>query len=77
MKNSLIKARILGIGVPIISVLGAWGLWQTGLDVSKIVGHFFAGAGIPAEIKILTERLVDKNTFKSNPFYYLCKVKQG
>lgn len=76
MKNSLLKAKVLGIGVPIVSGLGAWGLWQVGVDASKIASLILGGAGIPAEMKVITDRLVDRNTSKLNPFYYLWKAKR-
>lgn len=75
MKNSLKKAKILGLGVPLVSGFGAWGFWQMGLDITKIAGLLFGGASIPAELKVLTDHLTKKNELTANPFYYLWNVK--
>ena len=76
MKNSLNKARIMTIGVPIISGLGTFGLWQIGLDITKISGLLLGGISIPAELKLISDYLSEQNLLQTNPFYYLWKAKK-
>ncbi|WP_319479156.1 hypothetical protein [uncultured Draconibacterium sp.] len=76
MKNSLSKSRILGLGLPIATGLGALGFNQMGVDVTGIAGFLFGGLNLSAELKILTDHFTKKNELKTNPFYYLWNVQQ-
>lgn len=75
MKNSVIKTKVIGAGLPIVSGLGALGLWHFGIDISKYASLLLGGLNI-AELGVLTNYLTEQNTGKSNTVYYLWKVQK-
>lgn len=76
INNSLRKAKILGTGVPIVSAVGAWGLWQAGVDITQLQNILLGGLSVSAGLKILIDRMNERDKSQINPFYYLWKVKK-
>jgi hypothetical protein len=76
INNSLRKAKVLGTGVPLVSAVGVWGLWQAGIDVVQLQNIILGGLSVSAEMKILIERMNERDKSRINPFYYLWKVKR-
>lgn len=75
MKNSVTKAKIIGLGLPIVSGFGALGLWHLGIDVSKYASLLLGGLNV-AGLGVLSNYLTEQNIGKSNTVYYLWKVQQ-
>ena len=76
INNSLRKAKILGTGVPIVSAVGAWGLWQAGVDITQLQNILLGGLSMSAGLKILIDRMNERDKSQISPFYYLWKVKK-
>jgi len=76
MKNSVSNAKIMGLGLPIVSGIGALGLWSYGVDVSKYAELLIGGVNIAGMMKGLSNYLTEQNVGKPNSLYYLWKVLQ-
>lgn len=75
MKNSVTKAKVIGAGLPLVSGIGALGLWHFGIDISKYATLVLGGLNI-AEATMFTNYLTEQRTGKSNTVYYLWKAQQ-
>ena len=75
MKNSVTKTIVIGAGLPLVSGIGALGLWNFGIDISKYAALLVGGLNV-AEIGALSNYLTEQRTGKSNTVYYLWKVQQ-
>lgn len=76
IKNTITNAKIMGIGAPIISGLGSLCLSHFNIDTNNIMSVLFGGAGVVAELPILSNYLQKKNTAEANSLYYLWKAQQ-
>lgn len=74
MKNSITKAKIIGSGLPIISGIGALGLWHFGVDLTKYATLLFGGVNV-AGLSTFVNYRTEQNTGKANSMYYLWKVQ--
>lgn len=75
MKNALTKAKIIGRGFPLISGIGALGLYHLGYDIATFSSVLFGGitaTGLTAAGNFIA----DKRLSKVNSVYYLWKVQQ-
>jgi len=75
MKNSVTKAKLISLGVPLATGVGALGLWSSGIDISKYSTLLIGGFNLASEITALTNYLTEQRTGKSNSVYYLWKVR--
>lgn len=75
MQNSITKAKIIGAGLPIVSGLGALGLWHFGIDISKYAALLLGGANITGLGGALTNYLTEQRNGQANALYYLWKVQ--
>lgn len=76
MKNSLTKAKIIGAGLPLVSGIGALGLWHFGVDISKFTTLLLGGVNVAAEFTALTNYLTEQRTGKANSLYYLWEAQR-
>ncbi len=63
MKNAVTKAKIIGVGLPVISSVGALGLWHFGINLSKYTSLLFEGFSI-AELNVWTNYLKETRSGK-------------
>ena len=75
MKNSVTKAKIMGVGLPIVTSVGVLGLWSSGIDISKYVTLLLGGINI-ASASSVTNYLTEQRTGQANSLYYLWKVNK-
>ena len=77
MKNSLTKAKIIGAGLPLVSGIGALGLWHFGVDITKFTTLLLGGVNVAAEFTAVTNYLTEQRTGKSNSLYYLWEAQRS
>lgn len=75
MKNALTKVKIIGMGAPIVTGLGALGLWHYGIDITKLQTLIFGGLNLSTELGILANYKIEARNAKNNPVYYLWEAK--
>lgn len=74
MKAQLFKSKVLGIGIPIISGLGALILSRTSIDISKLVTPLMGSGAL--SLKVAADYYHHNLKSQSNPLYYLWKVQK-
>lgn len=76
MKISVTKAKIISVGVPLATGVGALGLWGFGIDILKYSSLLLGGINLASELTALTNYLTEQRTGKSNSVYYLWIAQQ-
>ncbi len=77
MKNSLTKAKIIGIGLPLVSGMGALGLWHFGIDISKLTTLVLGSVNVAGEFTAFTNYFTEQRTGKSHSLYYLWEAQRS
>jgi hypothetical protein len=75
-KVALRKARIIGAGTPIVSLLGTFAINTLGVDFAKYITLATGGVNVLAEINNINSYIDQKEKLKVNPLYFLWKVKK-
>jgi hypothetical protein len=76
IKNSITKAKIIGVGSAIVGSIGSLGLWHFGIDASKYASLLLSSASLTHQASVIANYLTENNTAKSNSLYYLWKVQK-
>ena len=75
-KVAMRKAKIIGAGTPIVTLLGSFAINTLGIDVSKYIALATGGVNVLAEINNINAFFDQKEKLKVNPLYFLWKVKK-
>jgi len=75
-KIALKKARIIGLGTPILSLAGTLAIHTFGIDLNTLLQILGGGAISYTELNTLNNYLKDKEEAKANSLYYLWRIKK-
>jgi hypothetical protein len=76
MKNTVSKAKIMSLGVPLASGIGSLGLLSFGIDPSKYASVLLGGIGV-VEVTALANYIIESRKNQSSDFYFLWKANQN